>query len=130
MDREIAKLWAAELRSGKYLQLQNEMGVHLDGPAGMRRSAYGRCCLGVLREVLLERDPSLASAADSTDMLSSEEVKAAGMKPLGGHLGEFEFYNGERLEFYGETCLSAVNDLTGAKFGDIAGFIDEHWERL
>jgi hypothetical protein len=125
MDREIAKLWAAELRSGKYVKLRLEMGVH-GSETQVRRKNNERCCLGVLREILLERDPTMAKSIHSESLLSGLEIRAAGMHPDRGATGVFP----DGLWLNGEGSLSRVNDYTEATFLEIAGVIDAYWRDL
>jgi hypothetical protein len=129
MNHEIAKLWAAELRSGKYQRLKQEMGVHA-GSDGVVIRLSGRCCLGVLREVLLERDWTARGDMYDPKTLTREEAARAGMRAVGGEVGRFSDGSSPDFNMLGLSCLTSVNDSTGATFEDIADFIDEHWERL
>lgn len=65
--------WCAALRSGEYAQAKKtlSMCIYADNddygkgdPIGI-----GYCCLGVLRDLVIKADPSLASEKCDTDML-------------------------------------------------------------
>lgn len=121
MKLEIAKLWASELRSGKYQQ----------GTAYLKNgNTY--CCLGVLCEIsnlsTFEHSSKLAAGEylGNDTHLPIEVGEWSGMRN-GGDFWEEVKESGIALNGY--VCLSKAND-TGVSFIEIADFIEANYQIL
>jgi len=142
MNKEIAKIWTAALRSGEYGQAT---GVLVEiNPADGEKVGY--CCLGVLCDLAVKAGvpisvdgPTLCEADDPDDeeywngveydssdaLLPDSVMKWAGLRSDDGKL----FGSGDG--FYGNEndTLAARND-GGASFAEIAELIDTNVDAL
>lgn len=116
MREEVAKKWAAALRSGDYQQ-----GTHYLTRAGQD------CCLGVLcklyggktraREDRVDKSPITVYGQGSEDVLPPSVQRWAGMRSAAGKRGIHS------------PSLITLND-NGASFAEIADIIDAEWSTL
>lgn len=141
MKKEIADLWTAALRGGKYEQATGQL-VRIDCTSG---EVVGHCCLGVLCEIAIEQGVDVEKLGpkkeegfdddgeiyhqytdvsfDDSDALLPLSVQSwAGMRSSDGTIGL------DALDDLVET-LTALND-NGKTFLEIADVIEKHVEEL
>jgi hypothetical protein len=112
MNREVAALWTAKLRSGEIEQGTNRL----------RNDAGGMCCLGVLCEISQLSTWGITGGGKSTYLgrriyLPDPVKEWAGMVEDNGYIEEIG------------TSLVGLND-GGASFEEIADIIDKYVDEL
>jgi hypothetical protein len=131
MNKEVAMQWIETLRSGEFGKLKGALGITKGISGDLVRNRDGcRCALGVLREVLIRRDPELANDIPwLSQALTVVELEAAGMSLVGGRIGLFSRERaavGRRIP----PTVTMLNDNTEMPLAAIAEVIAGNWDLL
>lgn len=122
MKKDVADLWVAALRSGKYKQGKTSL---------CRDGKY--CCLGVLYEVAIQNDVKVKKKkdldggivfnGDAAGISDDAIVEWAGWDKWNTY-GRFYYKDGR------EGTLAHLNDVNMLSFKEIADVIEKYWEQL
>ena len=123
MKKDIAKLWTAALRSGKYKQGQH--ALH-----SIKNDNETFCCLGVLCDLYQQdrrKKKKKGLFVDKTTLHSIEYNYVSGILPhvVSKWAGMGSYNGGVR-----HTSLTQLNDNFGYSFSVIAKFIEDNVEAL
>ena len=120
MNKRIKKKWVAELRSGKYTQIQEKL----------KDPRNGRCCLGVLCELYLEEHPEDKAPKGKHKFYNvSEESYACDSFALpNDKVYKWAGFSANRVLVSKERIGAAqVYNDSGFSFEEIAQMIEEQW---
>lgn len=112
MKKEVAEMWVAALRSGKYGQTKSRL-----------RCGNSFCCLGVLCDIFGIGKWSEGNYVCDNDWASW--YLPLDVRNWAGIVDR----NPSTKTPYGNYTLSHLND-DGKSFNDIADFIEEYWETI
>ena len=123
MNKDIAKLWTAALRSGKYEQGQR--ALH-----SIKNNNETFCCLGVLCDLYQQdrrKKEEKCLSVDKTDLHNIAYNHMRGSLPL-----EVMYWSGiaSSIGGGGKHSLITLNDKLGYDFNRIAEFIEVNVEYL
>lgn len=128
MPEDLKSRWVEKLRSGEYHQTVGSLKYPAYGPYGGVECVDGYCCLGVL---------CLVDNPETEFKWTGEGLDDHFSRPsFPNHIGvkSFDFFLKQQVETMDEGCWRemplekalAKNNDAGAKFGEIADWIEEN----
>lgn len=115
MNKQVADIWVAALRSGKYTQTNGAL-------TKFTKDGMENCCLGVLCELAIENGIELEVVDNQWNRLYDD---AEGMPPTKVTMwAELDQYQGDNPKAVAASKYADMNDAQGKSFSDIADEIE------